>query len=223
LPRRPIRDWQIWNEPNLRSSWSEAGWPAPYVTLLRAARKSIRAVDPRARIVLAGLANYSWRSLAAIYRVRGSRALFDQVAIHPYTREVASLVTIVERVRHVMRRNGDGRKPALVTEFSWPSAKGKAQGFGIETTERGQALRVRRSLELLARERRRLRLASVYYYTWIGREASADSIFDYSGLRRLGADGRAVAKPAQRAFRGAALRLEGCARKGAVATRCARR
>ncbi len=208
LPRRPIRDWQLWNEPNLRTSWSDRRWPRPYVRLVRAARRSILAADRGARIVLAGFANYSWSSLAALYRVPGARRLFDEVAVHPYTRHVSGLATILGRVRHVMRRNGDRRKPIAVTEFGWPSALGKAKGFGIETTERGQALRVRRALALLARERRRLRLARVYWYTWIAREAGSQSIFPYSALRRVQPDGSVVSKPALRAFRRTALALE---------------
>jgi hypothetical protein len=223
LPRRPIRKWQLWNEPNLRTSWSDRNWPAPYVALLRAGRAAIRSADPGARIVLAGMANYSWRGLAAIYRVRGARALFDEVAIHPYTREVAGLVTILERVRRTMALNRNQRKRITVTEFGWPSAKGKAKGFGIETTERGQARKAAAALRLLARERRRLRLSTVYWHNWIGTDNGAGSIWPYSGLRRQESDGSIVSKPALKTFRRAALKLENCRRKSPVATRCARR
>jgi hypothetical protein len=222
LPRhRPIRVWQLWNEPNLRTSWSDKRWPKPYVDLLRAGRAAIRDVDPGARTVLAGFANYSWRSLAAVYRVPGARRLFDEVAIHPYTGQVGGVKTILERVRRTMRRNGDRRKPIAVTEFGWPSAKGKAKGFGIETTERGQAARARKALIMLGRQRRRLGISSVYWYTWIARERGADSIFPYSALRRLEPDGATVSKPALRAFRRTALSLERCRVKSLLATRCA--
>ncbi len=222
LPRRPIRKWQIWNEPNLRASWSEPDWVAPYLAVLRAARRAIRAADPGARIVLSGFANLSWRSLAAVYRQPGARRLFDEVAIHPYTRQVSGLATILGYVRAVMRRNGDARKPISVTEFGWPSAKGKAVGFGIETTERGQAARVARSLRLLARVRVRLGIAAVYWYTWSAREQGSQSIFPYSALRRHESSGAVTSKPALRAFRTTALTLEHCRAKSSVATRCAR-
>jgi len=155
--------------------------------------------------------------------VPGARRLFDEVAIHPYTRQVAGLRTILRLARGVMRRNGDPSKPIAVTEFGWPSAKGKAVGFGIETTERGQAHRVRRALLLLARNRRPLGLASVYWYTWTAREQGSESIFPYSALRRREPDGAVTPKPALRAFRTTALKLESCRVKAAVATRCARR
>lgn len=223
LPQRPIRAWQVWNEPNLRSSWLEPDWPRPYARLLAAARRAIKGVDRRARVVLAGLPNHSWSSLAALYRVGRVRGLFDEVALHPYTREVPGLITILRRVRLVMRRNGDRRKPISLTEYGWTSARGKTDGFGIELTERGQARAAARSLRLLARHRRRLGLRGVYWYNWAGREVPGGSLFGYSGLRRVEADGSFVAKPAQRAFRRVALRLRDCRRKGPVATRCVRR
>lgn len=221
VPRRPIRRWQLWNEPNLRSSWTDARWAAPYVSLLRAGRRAVEAADPRSRVVLAGLPNVSWRDLGAIYRVRGSRRLFDEVAIHPYTRDVSGVLTVLRNVRRVMNRNGDRRKRIAVTEFGWPSAEGKADGFGIETTEAGQARRAAQALRALARQRERLRLSSVFWHNWIGREGTSESIWPYSGLRRQEPDGTVVSKPALRSFRAAALRLEGCRRKASVATRCA--
>ena len=223
VTRRPIRIWQIWNEPNLRTSWSDRDWAGPYVELLGAARRSVKAADPGARIVLAGLANRSWRDLAAIYRVPGARRLFDQVAIHPYTREVTGLRTILRLARRTLERHGDRRKALVVTEFGWPSAKGRANGFGIETTERGQARRVAAALDLLARERRGLRLSAVYWHNWVSTHRGSGSIWPYSGLRRFERDGRVTPKPALSSFRRTALRLEACRRKSSVATRCASR
>ena len=73
LPRRPVRDWQIWNEPHFDFYWSAPGkdknrWAREYVELLRKAKLAIEALDPRARIVLAGLAEASWRTLAQLGR-----------------------------------------------------------------------------------------------------------------------------------------------------------
>lgn len=224
VPRRPVRSWQVWNEPNLRAFWSEQPDFAPsYVALLRDARRAIKRVDGGARIVLAGLSNFSWRDLADIYRQPGARRLFDVVAIHPFTKRPAGLVTIAERVRRTMRRYGDARKGLAITEFSFPSSRGKVEGYGFETTPRGQARSVARTLALMARERGRLRLRELFHYTWTTADRPGEDSFTYAGLRRLTESGRTVPKPAHRSFRRAALRLERCARKSSVATRCARR
>ncbi len=223
LPRRPIRKWQLWNEPNLRYSWTERKWAPGYVKLLRAGRKAIKAADPGARIVLAGLANVSWVDLEQIYRVRGARHLFDEVAIHPYTKPPEGVITILERVRKVMAKYGDRRKPVTITEFGWPSSKGKVKGIGVSTDRRGQAARLRKALPLLARHRKRLRLANVYYYTWVTNDRPNSSIFHFAGLRHRLPSGKIVPKPAFHVFRRTALRLENCRVKASVATRCARR
>ena len=80
--------WQIWNEPNT-STWPIQPFAKTYVALVRAARTAISRVDPGAKVVLAGMPNYSWHDLETIYRVRGARRLFDVVAIHPYTAQPA--------------------------------------------------------------------------------------------------------------------------------------
>jgi hypothetical protein len=218
---RPVRAWQIWNEPNLTRYWTPpAGRPfAPsYVRLLRAAHRALRAADPGARVVLAGLPNESWTALRSIYRA-GGRRYFDAVALHPFTGKPRNVVRLVEFARREMRRYHDGRKPVWVTELSWPAAKGKTRNTeGFETTDAGQARRLREALRRLAAARRRLRIGRVYWYTWLSREGSPNS-FDYSGLRRVRA-GRVISAPALGAFRGAARRLEGCSKALGDASAC---
>jgi polysaccharide biosynthesis protein PslG len=66
-PRRPVRAWQVFNEPNIQLFWSVQPFERDYVTALRAAESGIHDVDPGATVVLAGLTNDSWRALRAIY------------------------------------------------------------------------------------------------------------------------------------------------------------
>jgi hypothetical protein len=219
LPRVPVRDWQIWNEPNVPGFWSDQPWAGGYVALLRAAHRALRAADPNARTVLAGLTNESWTALAAVYKA-GARGQFDVVAVHPFTGGVEGVLQILRNNRKVMARNRDSRKPLMVTETSWTSSHGKTKTtFTWETTERGQAGKVRHLLRLLARVRRQLRIERVYWYTWMSADADRGAPFDYAGLRRL-RDGKAVSKPALAAYRRTALELSGCRRKASRADRC---
>src|SRR5579859_3664230 len=169
-PVLPITTWQVWNEPNVPAFWPEQQPFAPrYVALLRAARAAIRGVDPHARIVLAGLANYSWTALRSIYRVRGARSLFDIVGMHPYTKTPQGVIQILSLARQVMRNHGDGAKPMLADEISWPSSLGQTPhdtGYDFATTEAGQAHNVAAVLPMLAADRVKLGLIGVYYYTW---------------------------------------------------------
>src|SRR3712207_8666952 len=100
----------------------------PYTTLfrsLRAAHGAIKAADPGAQVVMAGLTNRSWEDLARMYRA-GARGTFDAAAIHPFSRRVTNVLKIVELARREMRRRGDARKPLLLTEISWTSGRGRS-------------------------------------------------------------------------------------------------
>jgi hypothetical protein len=221
LPRVPIRHWQLWNEPSFDEFWDKP-WEREYVALVRSARTAIKAADPGAQIVLAGFPNESWETIEAFY-ANGGEGLLDAVAIHPFTRTIRGVVTIAERVREVMRRHGDGRKPLLLTELSWTSARGKVnRTFGFDTTERGQAEKVRAAFSTLADERRRLRIARAYWFTWMTEDRLPDYPFDYSGIVTLRSDNTVRRKPAYGALRRTALGLEGCRRKSGDASRCAR-
>jgi hypothetical protein len=218
LPRVPIRMWQIWNEPHLSSYWSEQPFAPSFVKLLAAAHAAVRSADPGAKVVLAGLADFSWRYLANIYRVPGAKGLFDIVAIHPYTGQPRGVITILQRVRAVMNRFGDSRKPILATEITWPSSLHKAPPqFGVSTTERAQAQRLRAVMPLLAANRAKLGLTGFYWYTWMGDETprSRPYGFDYAGLLKY-VNGTITAKPALSAFKREALALEHCRRKASA-------
>jgi Cellulase (glycosyl hydrolase family 5) len=206
LRKLPIRDWQIWNEPNLTRYWSKQPFARSYVRLLKAARNALRTADPGSRTVLAGLPNESWIALRKVYRAGGQGA-FDAVALHPYTGKPRNVIKLVELARTEMRKRGDRRKPVWLTELSWPASKGKTEGApGFVTTERGQASRLRRALKLLAAARKRLRIERVVWYTWLSEEGGRNS-FAWSGLRRV-RSGQVVTARSLAVYRAAARRLE---------------
>ena len=219
----PIRMWQIWNEPNFVSYWTEQPFAPGYVRLLGAAHEAIKSADAGAKVVLAGFADFSWQYLEQVYRVPGARRLFDLVAVHPYTAHPAGVVEILRRVRAVMDRHGDRDKPLLATEITWPSSEGKAPAqFGVSTTEAGQARRLDQLMPLLIADHTRLRLIGFYWYTWMGDESprARPYAFDYAGLLKYVA-GAVAAKPALAVFTRWALDIEHCRRKSATAVACA--
>ncbi|HEX8119867.1 MAG TPA: hypothetical protein VF549_01245 [Solirubrobacteraceae bacterium] len=201
VPVRPVRAWQVWNEPDQGRYWQGNPWPSTYVKLLRAARPAIKAADPQAQVVLAGLTNKSWEDLKALYH-DGARKLFDVAAIHPFSRRPSNVLKIVRLARAAMKSEGDGRKPIVLSEISWSSGKGKSTlNYGWETSERGQADRIRQILPLLTEWRRRLRIQSLYWYTWLSPAEGQRESFSYSGLRRMSAKGKPISKPALKAFK----------------------
>jgi hypothetical protein len=220
--RVPIEMWQVWNEPNILAFWPKPPYYARYLALLRAAHAAIKAADPKAKVVLAGLPNFSWFELARIYGFRGARKLFDVVAVHPYTKTPQGVITILTYVRQVMNKAGDRNKPLLADEVSWPSSLGHTNhnvGYDFATTETGQARNITKLLPMLARNRVRLGLGGFYYYDWAGFERQNKLAFEFAGLFRV-SDGRFIAKPAFSAFRRGTLAIEGCRSKGPLATDC---
>jgi hypothetical protein len=220
-PRVAIRAWQVWNEPNISGFWAvQPNFEPSYVKLLRAAHTAIKRADPDARIVLAGMVNTSWLFISRIYRIRGARDLFDVAAVHPYTRYPAGVLTILGKVRRVMDAAGDSTKPIVADEVGWNSSVGKSPNhFGVETTEAGQAHNLAELLPRLGKQRARLRLIGFSYYDWAGVEDRGGYEFDFAGLFRF-TNRLFTAKPAYSIFRRAALALEDCKTKAALATRC---
>jgi hypothetical protein len=217
--KQPIRAWQIWNEPNITRYWNVAPWAPSFTALLKAADAALKAADPGAETVLAGLTNESWTALAQIYAAGGGNA-FDVVTLHPYTKKVSNVRLIVELVRKEMRRHRDARMPIWMTELSWPASLGiteKQSEFAVH--DKSQAANVTTVLDMLADARRRLRIERVYWYTWLSAEASTGQGWDYSGLRRL-RSGKLVSAPALKAYERAAKRLTGCTKRAGDARRC---
>lgn len=206
LPRRPPVAWQVWNEPNIWPSWPAPDWVGGYAALLHATAPAIRAADPAARIVLAGLTNQSWTALSQLYGAIDRRD-FDVVAIHPYTLYTANVVKVLYRVRRVMARHGDRDRPLWVTEVGWPAATRRLRvRYGLETNTRGQVLRLRGILPALYRRRAALRLQRVYWESWATRHREVTNPFDYAGLRVV-SGGRVRPTPAFGAFRRVVARI----------------
>lgn len=223
LPQEPIRTWQIWNEPNIATFWMDQPFAADYVALLRAAREQILSIDPGAKVAIAGLVNQSWTALQQFYDA-GGQGLFDVMAVHPFTLKVGGVLVILQKVRQVMAQHGDGAKPLMVTELSWPSALGKVKRKyirGFEVTAAQQASRVKSAYAALARYRTRFNITQVDWYSWLRYDAFRTDTFDYAGLRHISTHHFKIEdKPAAGAFKKEALRLEGCRRKGPTATDC---
>src|SRR4051794_2407017 len=97
LPRRPVRSWQVWNEPDQQYFWHPP-WVKGYVALLRAADQAIHRADPGARTVLAGLTYRTWDDLRSLYR-HGAGGAFDVAALHPYTHSRKGVATTVRQAQ----------------------------------------------------------------------------------------------------------------------------
>jgi O-antigen ligase len=133
-----VEAYQIWDEPNLAANWGGGPVSPPaYADLLAHVAPAIRAADPGAPILLAGLAPTSEtgpqnlseaRYLERLYEA-GAVDTFDVVAAKPYgfdagpyDRRVDESLLNVSRIlllREVMVENGDADKAIWASQWGW--------------------------------------------------------------------------------------------------------
>jgi hypothetical protein len=205
---RPIRVWQIWNEPNFPRFYRPEPSPRGYARLIELSAGALRGADPGAKVMLGGVAPVisgprPQHFMGELYEVPGIKRHFDFVALHPYARGVGRLAAQVRRMRAAMARARDGRTPLAITEMGWASKRspGTLEG-GATRGPRGQARMVTRAYDMVERHRREWRLDSAYWFAW---QDSPEpelrcSFCQYAGL--FDVEGRP--KPSWRAYRRAA-------------------
>jgi PKD repeat protein len=126
-----VRAWEVWNEPNLPYFWRPEPNPALYTELLKQAYLAIKYADPRAVVVLGGLAPdeakgeshedlYSPDQFLQVVYDRGGGAYFDVVGSHPYTQPSEGTDKLAEKLdalRIIVDNNSDDQKPIWLTEY----------------------------------------------------------------------------------------------------------
>jgi len=137
--RGQVHYYIIWNEPNVIWEWGgQRVDPSAYAALLKVVYPRVKAADPTATILMAGLAPtleppdspVAMRDtsyLTAVYQAGGG-PYFDALAVHAYGLTTPAddpsgpdklNFARVEQIRAVMVANGDQRKPVFVTEGGW--------------------------------------------------------------------------------------------------------
>jgi hypothetical protein len=156
--RGRVAAYVVWNEPNLAVEWGgQPPDPAAYTELLCAAQAAIRAADPQALVVSAGLAptNHAADSalddrlyLRAIYAA-GAAACFDVLGAHPYgfayppgdpaTAHDGLNFARLADLWAIMVEEGDGAKPVWATELGWTTEPVGADQLWLGVSEEEQA------------------------------------------------------------------------------------
>jgi hypothetical protein len=144
-----IAAYEIWNEPNLAREWgNQPPDPAGYVELLKVCYLAIKAADPSAIVISAGLAPTDEANPEismpdeAFYRgfyEAGAASYFDMLGVHapgfgsPPERSSEEVLADpvwasrvwtfrhVEDIRAIMLEYGDGDKQIAITEMGWTS------------------------------------------------------------------------------------------------------
>ncbi len=201
-PRRPIRIWQIWNEPNFLLFWRPHPSPRGYARLLAVSARAIRSRDRDARVLAAGLAPVGagltpWNFLYDLYQVPGAKRSFDIVAIHPYASTMKRMSAQIKVARAVMRNAGDADKPLIISEVGVASGGAQPSSFVLGPT--GQADFLSNAFALLLEQRRRWHIAGVDWFTWQDAVEPNSYCSFCQGAGLLDVEGRP--KPSWTAFR----------------------
>ncbi len=206
-PHRPVRTWQIWNEPNL-GIYSPDGRPSPrsYATLLAAGNRGLRSADLGAEVVLAALAPgaaYGEREfLRRLLELRSAVSSFDSVAIHPYAPKPGDIKRQFRELASLLKKTGERDRPVWVTEFGW-STDGPKSAY--QRKSRGGQAKALHQAATYFKNQNDLRLRGTLWFGWRDTapyEASISSRIwqPYTGLFSFGG----VVKPAWRVFSAAA-------------------
>jgi hypothetical protein len=195
VPVRPIRVWQIWNEPNFKFFVHKPS-PKEYGQLVKASSTAIKGLDPGASVILAGLfawpkggntkgsSNHNWFAddfLEGMYRsIPGIAAKFDGVALHPYSTRYQLLKPQIEEVRAVLAKRHDAGTGLWITELGW-SSKPPAANNSFAKGPTGQANQLKGAFSLLERMQRKWKLKRVYWFS-IDDFGAACNFCDGSGL-----------------------------------------
>jgi len=201
----PIRTWQVWNEANF-FYFAFPVSPQRYVRLLKPTYQTIKAVDPRAQVILTGLFGNPDEGgrrgmdaadfLDALYRAPGIQRYFDAVALHPYSFHVEDLELLIEDLREVVLDNRDPSAQLYVTEMGWGS-QSDPNVVAFEQGIQGQARELRGAYRYLIGNRHRLNLKGTYWFSWKDIRGACN-FCDSVGLFRQGS--RFKPKPAWRSF-----------------------
>jgi hypothetical protein len=138
--------YEIWNEPNISPFFYPIPDPAEYADLLEASYTAIKALDPSAKVIFAGMSGNDLGFLNRVYQALdvqfGSLAkrdhhFFDILGVHPYSgSRPPGLVTSAEvypddfgtmdanflgfeQLHDLMASYGEGYKPLYITEYGF--------------------------------------------------------------------------------------------------------
>ncbi len=202
-PKMPIRTWQIWNEQNSSTFYSQPD-PASYDALLSNAADAIRKRDSGATVMLGGMFQTSGQDgsilankfLRQLYDIDGASDDFDAVASHPYAHSLKNIEAQVRLMHDVIDRAGDDA-PLWVTEIGASSSDGKNP---LELGEEGQANLLRSAFNFFLDKRQEWNLGGVIWYAWRDVPEDSPGICDWCANAGLFPVDSLDPKPAWAAF-----------------------
>jgi Beta-galactosidase len=194
LPALPIRDYELWNEPNGGFFWPPSPDPVAYAALFAAGAGALKAADPAGQAILGGM-EPSRRWVPALLAARPQiRSEIDGVAVHPYGTSPAAVLRHVEALRVVLIDVGLPSVPVDVTEVGWETSPATARWFATDEQRAHFIVQTGRALARPA-----LGVGAYLPYAWTTAERDPANEDDWYGI--VPAAGTTEDTPGTRAIR----------------------
>ena len=113
---------EVWNEENISGFWKNPN-PTNYLAVLKRAYEAVKAESGDLRVAFGGTAGVPFAFIEEVYKLGGAK-YFDIMNIHPYThprRPEGEMDVQIEKLRTIMKKYGDEKKPIWITEVGWPT------------------------------------------------------------------------------------------------------
>jgi hypothetical protein len=203
LQPQPVREWEIWNEPNVIYYWDpQTNAPERYADLYLATRTAIKEINSKAIVMAGGLALVN--PPIASDEVKFIKRMFahrpevkddvDVWGLHPYQETIYWTFRRLARWRQALDLLAGKREPIAINELGYTTTK-------ISDAERGQ------ELTALTQQlpRSDCDVYDFFPYEWTSREQDTTNPEDWFGIW----NGDGTPKPSGQEFVNAVLQMRG--------------
>ena len=200
-----VTHYESWLEPNQASFWPPKANPVAYARLLRSQYPVFKRVDPKARLIFAGIGGVDLQYLRKTLDALKGRRVFHLVGSHPYrfpptppdvlqqdhdrngTPRNFDWVGELTAYEQEFTRHGYGRPRMWLTEFGWPgNNKLTNPGDPYFPDEQAQADNLARAYRLMLTDSRLNFIQSAFWFNLRDYEQGVPNpdpaFFGYYGL-----------------------------------------
>ena len=171
-PVKPVRVWQIWNEPSSFQFFKPKPNVKKYAKILVPASNAIRDADRKATVLTGGMFPDTGpkgikiqKYVKDLYKQKKvKKKTIDGVSVHPYAENAKELKRQLSTARKAMK--GAGKKDVIwVTEIGYASGGPKSQEV-VKKGEKGQAKAIKSAYKVLDKGKKKYKIEGVVYFTW---------------------------------------------------------
>jgi hypothetical protein len=172
-PVKPVRTWQIWNEPSSFQFFKPKPNVKKYAKILVPASKAIRSADKKATVLTGGMFPDTGpkgipiqKYLTSLYKQKKVKSkTLDGVSVHPYAENAKHLKRQLSTARKAMNKSGGKKDVIWVTEIGYASGGPKKQEV-VKKGEKGQAKAITQAYKFLKKSKGKYKIEGVVYFTW---------------------------------------------------------